>query len=164
MDCCESGSSGCGPPELTRLDKQRWRKLSAVVEVRNVLASKAAKADQPVGATVAPSLRGEDQSQKEFVIPDLESILGTVRDWQSQDRYVKAAHDYLIDGNALQENAYQTWLATVGQQLEFDEHGILYRRCPDLKCCVPDVAREVVVREAHTVPLGSHPSVAKTLE
>ncbi len=80
---------------------------------------------------------------------------------------MKAAHDYLIDGNAPQENVYQTWLATVGQQLEFDKHGILYRRCPDLKRCViyvPDVAQEVVVREAHTVPLGSHPSVAKTLE
>ncbi len=73
MDRCKSGSSGCGP-ELTRLDEQRWKKLSAVVEVRNVLASKAAKADQPVGATVAPSLGGEEQPQKEFVIPDLEFI------------------------------------------------------------------------------------------
>ncbi len=71
---------------------------------------------------------------------------------------MKATHDYLIDGIAPQENAYQMWLATIGQQLEFDEHSILYRRCPDLKRCViyvPDVAREVVVREAHTVPLGS---------
>ncbi len=80
---------------------------------------------------------------------------------------MKTTHDYLIDGNAPQENAYQTWLAAVGQQLEFDEHGILYRRWADLKHCiiyVPDVAREVVIREAHTVPLGSHPSIAKTLE
>ncbi len=86
--------------------------------------------------------------------------------WQANDDYVQVSKDYLIHGKFPKEVDYQRWLSTVSQQLELDDYGILYRRCPDSDrrvIYVPDRAQEVVVREVHTQPVGNHPSAPKTL-
>ncbi len=65
------------------------------------------------------------------------------------------------------ESNLQAYLAMFGQQLELDEYGILYRRCPDkrkLLIYVPECARETILREGHCIPVGSHISPAKMLE
>ncbi len=61
----------------------------------------------------------------------------------------------------------QTYLATFRQQLELDQYGILYQRCPHkhkLLIYVPEYTHETIMREWHFIPIGSHISPAKTLE
>ncbi len=107
-----------------------------------------------------------EERLEEFQIPDVDAIADMVLKWQKEDEYVMAAKEYLLKGQAPKDPSHQSWLGTVGQQLELDDYGILYRRCPDqqkLVIYVPDIAREVVVRESHVLPVGSHPSLQKTL-
>ncbi len=68
--------------------------------------------------------------------------------WQADDEYVRVAKRYLLEGICPKEPDYQSWLGTVGQQLELDEYGILYRRCPDMKkqvIYVSECTQEVAV-------------------
>ncbi len=91
-----------------------------------------------------------------FQMPDFQAIAKTVKEWQATDRHVQAAKNFLLHGKAPKDIDLQIWLATLGQQLEIDDDGLLFRNCPDLKSrvlYVPECAREVIVREAHVVPL-----------
>ncbi len=117
------------------MEEYRWVAARALVDrqaVSEARGQKAAKA-APVGQEEDdPVQRAQDLVQERaFQIPDLEAIADTVLKWQAEDDYVRVAKDYLLRGKFPKEVDYQHWLSTLSQQLELDDYGILYRRCPD---------------------------------
>ncbi len=55
---------------------------------------------------------------------DLQAIADTVKEWQSKDWYVKAAKEFLLNEVVPEDADLQAWIATLGQQLIIDEHGL----------------------------------------
>ncbi len=152
------------PQELTNLEQENW--IAAQVLVDKEMQEKEIGIK---GSFVEPqgNCRSTQDVATIFQMPDFQSIAKTVTEWQEKDRHAQAAKNFLLHGKALKDIDLQIWLATLGQQLEIDEDGLLFQNCPDLKRKVlyePECAREVIVQEAHVIPLGSHLSPAKTLD
>ncbi len=128
------------PQELTNLEQENW--ISAQVLLDEEIEEKEIGI---MGSFVEPqgNCRSAQDVTTVFQMPDFQAIAKTVKEWQKTDRHVQAAKDFLLQGKAPEDMDLQIWLATLGQQLEFDEDGLLFRNCPDLKrrvLYVPDCA------------------------
>ncbi len=158
------------PPELTDSDWKQWASAmvlaSAIPEDSSVGLANSAFAEER-SASADLNLLPENKNGALFHMPDIQSIVACVKEWQCKDDKCRAALAYLQKGEAPVLIEHQQWIAMLGKQMELDEYGILFLHCNVTKrrlIYVPECAREAVVREAHLLLGGAHISRQKTTE
>ncbi|MCP3686354.1 MAG: hypothetical protein GY861_27235 [bacterium] len=67
------------------------------------------------------------QDTSESHHPEVGPVIAQVLKWQEGDDYAQAGIRYCRDKEFPDKHYLQTWIKTIGEQLELDENGILFR-------------------------------------